>query len=135
MSDFIASLQAKGICRLIPQIGATGSWTIHFHKTNGYANHTDHHSSTIGSSTGSGGGGYNGYTTTYPPSQASTVRAAPTPIIIHLKRVPGDSIGLSIVAAQVIYLHQKILLFMFGGRMIAQFGAVEIFMKFFNRRK
>ena len=101
MSDFIASLQAKGICRLIPQIGATGSWTIHMNKpaTNGFLNHTEH-SSTMGSSSGSAGG-YGPYSGTTNPSQTSTIRASPTTLHIHLKRYPGDNIGLSIVAAQV----------------------------------
>uniref|UniRef100_A0A914Y3H7 Dilute domain-containing protein n=1 Tax=Panagrolaimus superbus TaxID=310955 RepID=A0A914Y3H7_9BILA len=107
MSDFIASLQAKGICRLIPQIGATGSWTIHMNKSNGYS--MDQHSSTIGSSNGSNSyppysssnnnnNNNNGYPTS---SQASTIRASPPSQQIFLKRLPGDSIGLSIVAAQV----------------------------------
>uniref|UniRef100_A0A914PXX7 Uncharacterized protein n=1 Tax=Panagrolaimus davidi TaxID=227884 RepID=A0A914PXX7_9BILA len=112
MSDFIASLQTKGICRLIPQIGATGSWTIHMNKNNGYS--IDHHSSTIGSSNESNSyqpysnnNNNNNISNGYPApsSQASTIRASPPSQQIFLKRVPGDSIGLSIVAAQVSLNH------------------------------
>ncbi|KAE9555476.1 hypothetical protein FO519_001331 [Halicephalobus sp. NKZ332] len=101
MSDFIASLQAKGICRLMPQIGATGSWTVHMQNSNSLLRPQtqQEYTSTNGSN---GSGGIHNLNTNYPPSQASTYRASNSPPIVNisLRRLPGDSIGLSIVAAQ-----------------------------------
>uniref|UniRef100_A0AC34Q7T9 Dilute domain-containing protein n=1 Tax=Panagrolaimus sp. JU765 TaxID=591449 RepID=A0AC34Q7T9_9BILA len=101
MSDFIASLQTKGICRLMPQIGATGSWTVYMPSINQSTSmmKQQEYSSTTSSSNSGGTHGINGY----PSSQASTYRitGSPTIVNIFLKRFPGDSIGLSIVAAQV----------------------------------
>lgn len=90
----------------MPQIGATGSWTIHMptinQNTSMIKNLPQEYSSTTNSSNSNGTtNGLNGY----PSSQASTYRISGSPTIVNisLKRFPGDSIGLSIVAAQVCF--------------------------------
>uniref|UniRef100_A0A914ED39 Afadin n=1 Tax=Acrobeloides nanus TaxID=290746 RepID=A0A914ED39_9BILA len=107
MSQFINSLQSKGICRSLPQPNATGSWTVHMHSLSNSSsqdrvahvtgnNHFPSHDappSTNG----------HGRTTNFGVSDSpDSLLGGSKEILQHvtIQRPPGSGIGLSIVAAQ-----------------------------------